>query len=748
VLRTIALGLCRRRFRRSRFEPAAVSASDPLTATLARDVSRSRRSLEGAAWISYPAIGDCTDVHGERRGVNVAVAMNANTVKYPDASTRRHAMVERQVVHRGVLAPLVLEAVRSVSREAFLPEELREFAYDDTPLPIEAGQTISQPYIVALMTEAALLKGEETVLEIGTGSGYAAAVLARIAKQVYTVERYSQLATKAADTLASEGFANVHVLHGDGTLGWPEHAPFDAIIVAAGGPEVPESLKHQLRIGGRLVIPVGADRRMQELLRVTRVSEHEYQTEELLDVRFLPLVGTEGWAPDRPVDQPLAPHRAPPAPVDDVGIAKSIAFTCEKFTDIESADIAPLVERIGAARVVLIGEASHGTSEFYRMRARITRELIERKRFSFVAIEGDWPDAARVDHYVRHAEYPPSEWTAFARFPVWMWRNRETREFVDWLRARNARLTPEQRAAFHGLDLYSLYSSIRSVLDYLDDVDPHTARVARLRYGCLTPWQTDPATYGQAALTGNYRSCEASVIAVLADLRQKGQAYAEHDGERFLDAAQNALLVTNAEQYYRIMYYGSRASWNLRDRHMFETLMNLLQHHGPDSRGIVWAHNSHVGDAGATDMSKRGEYNIGQLCREQFGHGAYSIGFGTHSGTVAAASDWDGPMLTMNVRPSLEQSYEHLFHESGEPQFLLPLRKPASADVRKALSRARLERAIGVIYRPETELQSHYFQAVLPQQFDEYIWFDQTRAVTPLATKELKGMPDTYPFGL
>jgi protein-L-isoaspartate(D-aspartate) O-methyltransferase len=329
-----------------------------------------------------------------------------------------------------------------------------------------------------------------------------------------------------------------------------------------------------------------------------------------------------------------------------------------------------------------------------------------------------------------------------------MWRNRETREFVDWLRARNAGLAPEQRAAFHGLDLYSLYSSIRSVLDYLDDVDPHTARVARLRYGCLTPWQTDPATYGHAALTGNYRSCEASVIAVLADLRQKGQAYAEHDGERFLDATQNALLVTNAEQYYRIMYYGSRASWNLRDRHMFETLMNLLKHHGPDSRGIVWAHNSHVGDAGATDMAKRGEYNIGQLCREQFGHGAYSIGFGTHSGTVAAASDWDGPMLTMNVRPSLEQSYERLFHESGEPQFLLPLRKPASADVREALSRARLERAIGVIYRPETELQSHYFQAVLPQQFDEYIWFDQTRAVTPLATKELQGMPDTYPFGL
>ncbi|WP_369820118.1 erythromycin esterase family protein [Synechococcus sp. 1G10] len=367
---------------------------------------------------------------------------------------------------------------------------------------------------------------------------------------------------------------------------------------------------------------------------------------------------------------------------------------------------------------------------------------------SFVAIEGDWPDAASVDHYVRHAETPPSEWTAFAHFPTWMWRNGETREFVDWLRAHNAARTPAQRIAFRGLDLYSLYSSIRSVLDYLKDVDPQTAQLAQLRYGCLTPWEAEPATYGHAAITGSYRSCEAPVVAVLNDLRRKEQAYAEHDGKRFLDASQNALLVSNAEQYYRIMYYGSRASWNLRDGHMFDTLMNLLQHHGSESRGVVWAHNSHIGDASATEMSRRGEFNIGQLCRQQFGTAAYSIGFGTHEGTVAAATDWDGPMLTKSVRPSLEQSYERLFHESGTPQFLLPLRQRASQALRQELLKPRLERAIGVIYRPETELQSHYFQAVLPRQFDEYIWFDRTRAVTPFATAELKGMPDTYPFGL
>jgi protein-L-isoaspartate(D-aspartate) O-methyltransferase len=659
----------------------------------------------------------------------------------------RHAMVQRQIVRRGVRDELVLEAVRSVPRENFLPANMREFAYEDSPLPIEEGQTISQPFIVALMSEALLLKGGERVLEIGTGSGYAAAVLARIADEVYTVERYSQLATKAAATLARSGFDNVHVLHGDGTLGWPDHAPYDGIVVAAGGPRVPEALKRQLKIGGRLVMPVGSSRELQELVRVTRVGEHDYQVEELLDVSFVSLVGADGWAPDREDDVPLPPARPRPPKRDENALAKALASACERFADIESADLAPLLDRVGDARVVLIGEATHGTSEFYRMRARITRELIQRKGFKFVAIEGDWPDAARVDHYVRHAEFPPSEWMAFARFPVWMWRNEETREFVDWLRQWNSELQPGQRAAFHGLDLYSLYGSIRSVLGYLEQVDPHSARIARLRYGCLTPWQSDPATYGHAAVTGTYRSCEDSVIAVLKDLRQKEQAYAEHDGERFLDAAQNALLVANAEEYYRIMYYGSRASWNLRDQHMFDTLINLLAHHGSTSKAIVWAHNSHVGDASATEMAERGEHNIGQLCRERFGSGVYSIGFGTDSGSVAAASDWDGPMSIKDVRPAIDGSYERLCHESEAQQFLLPLRTEAGAATR-GLRKPRLERAIGVIYRPETELASHYFRAVLPAQFDEYIWFDRTHAVTPLGTQQLKGLPDTYPFGI
>jgi protein-L-isoaspartate(D-aspartate) O-methyltransferase len=658
----------------------------------------------------------------------------------------RSEMVEKAIFARGVRSELVLNAMRSVPREAFLPEQLREFAYEDAPLPIEESQTISQPYIVAFMTEALALHGGERVLEIGAGSGYAAAVLSKIAGEVYTVERIGQLAEKAASTLADLGYHNVHVLHGDGTKGWPEHAPYDGIIVAAGGPTIPESLKEQLKVGGRLVIPVGRDPKVQELVRVTRISENEYEREDLADVRFVPLIGQEGWAPTerkRTGPKPVQPFTR----LTRESLAQKIAAACEPFESLETARLDRLLARIGDARIVLLGEATHGTSEFYRMRDRISRELIAKKGFRFVAIEGDWPDAARVDHYIRHMEYPPSEWTAFARFPTWMWRNNEVRAFVDWLRAHNAPLKSADRVAFHGLDLYSLYESIRAVLKYLDQVDPSTARVARERYGCLTPWQSDPATYGHAALTGAYPSCESEVAVVLTDLLRKRRAYSDRDGERFLDAVQNARLITNAEHYYRIMYYGSRASWNLRDSHMFETLKMLLAFYGPESKAIVWAHNSHIGNASATEMFSRGEYNLGHLCCNEFGKQLYAVGFGTDRGTVAAASNWDGPMEIKTVLPAIPESHERFCHESGVSSFCLHLRQ-AGLDSPEALRKPRLERAIGVIYRPETELASHYFQAILPDQFDEYIWFDETRAVAPFETKTLEEMPDTYPFGL
>jgi protein-L-isoaspartate(D-aspartate) O-methyltransferase len=302
-------------------------------------------------------------------------------------------------------------------------------------------------------------------------------------------------------------------------------------------------------------------------------------------------------------------------------------------------------------------------------------------------------------------------------------------------------------AAMYGLDLYSLYTSIDAVLDYLDKVDPVAGRAARQRYGCLTPWQDEPAVYGQAAVTGRHPSCEPAVTATLTELLKKRLAYAQAGAESFMDAVQNARLVANAELYYRTMYYGSSASWNLRDTHMFETLQHLLKFHGEGSKAVVWAHNSHLGDSSATDMAAGGEFNIGHLCRREFGAASFSIGFGTDHGTVAAATNWDEPMQVKTVRPALPGSYEALFHRTSEPRFFLSL-KQMSPTLTQGLTEQRLERAIGVIYRPESERESHYFHATLPKQFDEYIWFDATHAVTPLRTQSLAGLPDTYPFGL
>ena len=663
-------------------------------------------------------------------------------------ANQRERMVAQQIHARGVRDERVLEAMRKVPREAFVPQDVRELAYTDMPLPIAEGQTISQPYIVAFMIEALALQGGEKILEVGAGSGYAAAVLAEIAGEVYAIERIGQLAEKAASHLMDQGYKNVHVLHADGTRGWDEHAPFDAILVSAGGPVVPESLKSQLAVGGRMVVPVGSVSRGQELIRITRREGGQFDREDLADVRFVPLIGEEGWELKEPSPESTRPRLIQARPTASEALPGLLIRHGEAFENIDDADIGPLLERIGDARIVLIGEASHGTSEFYRMRARITKRLIEDKGFNIVTAEADWPDAARIDNYVRHRDVPRSEWEAFARFPTWMWRNEEVRNFVDWLHEHNKSKPFDLRTGFYGLDLYSLYSSVREVIEYLEVVDPELAMVARYRYGCLSPWETDPAAYGHAALTGAYHDCEPQVTKMLVELYAKHAEYTHHDGERFLDATQNAQLVANAERYYRVMYYGSRASWNLRDGHMFETLQNVMRFHGEESKAVVWAHNSHIGDASATEMSSRGEHNIGELCRKGFGDQSCRIGFGTDHGTVAAASAWDGPMEVKAVQPSHPQSYERQFHLTNTPGLILPLRAGHELDVTTELSKPRLERAIGVIYRPETELASHYFEAELPRQFNEYIWIDRTSAITPLPAGQIKGMPDTYPFGV
>ncbi len=650
-------------------------------------------------------------------------------------------MVQHQIEARGIHAPAVLGAMRSVAREAFIPDELQEFAYDDTPLPIEEGQTISQPFIVAAMADALGLMPSDRVLEIGTGSGYAAAVLGEIAGEVYTIERHQPLADQAARRFRDLGYDNVHVLCGDGTLGWPEHAPFDGILVSAGGPEVPNTLLDQLATGGRMVIPVGAELRDQRLLRVTKRPDGTTETEDLGGVRFVPLIGAGGFA------ESVASPRPRKVPTPDAPISRLVREVCEPFASIDEVELGPLLERLGDARVVLLGEATHGTSEFYRMRTRITSELVLRRGFNIVAVEGDWPDAARIDRHVRDLDVPLRDELIFARFPFWMWRNREVVELIAWLKSHNELIDePTKRVGFYGLDLYSMYRSIDAVLSYLHDVDPDAGRIAAERYACLSPWERDPALYGRAALNRGYAACERPVVGVLRDLLERRLEYSRADGDRFFDAASNAHLVAAAEQYYRVMYYGGPTSWNLRDQHMFDTLERLLEFRGPESKAIVWAHNSHVGDARATEMgAARGEHNIGQLCRQRFGDSSFAIGFGTHSGTVAAASNWGASMEIKRVRPSHPTSYERIFHESGVPALLLGLRHPVRAAVREELASPRLERAIGVIYRPDTELQSHYFQAALPWQFDGYVWFDETEAVDALDAQGAQAtLPEVY----
>ncbi|RDH78194.1 hypothetical protein DVS77_12700 [Mycolicibacterium moriokaense] len=422
-----------------------------------------------------------------------------------------------------------------------------------------------------------------------------------------------------------------------------------------------------------------------------------------------------------------------------------------------------LEEIVGDARIVLIGESSHGTHEFYHARAEITKWLIQEKGFCGVAAEADWPDAYRVNRYVRGLGDDASAdgaLSGFERFPAWMWRNTVTRDFVDWLHAHNARRRTdgERQTGFYGLDLYSLHRSMQEVIDYLENVDPTAAARARERYACFDHTSADDGqAYGFAAAFGAGLSCERQAIEQLVEMQRNALEYARRDGllaeDALFYAQQNARTVRNAEMYYRAMFGGRVSSWNLRDKHMAQTLQALLthldRHDGAPARIVVWAHNSHVGDARATEVGSDGQLTLGQLVREHFGEESRSIGFTTYSGTVTAASEWGGLAERKFVRPALNGSVEELFHEVGNPEFLVsPMIGHAAAE---PLDTVRLGRAIGVIYLPATERQSHYYHVRPGDQFDAIIHIDKTRALEPLETTSLwvEGeTPETYPTGL
>jgi erythromycin esterase-like protein len=446
------------------------------------------------------------------------------------------------------------------------------------------------------------------------------------------------------------------------------------------------------------------------------------------------------------------------ATADDV-LIDAIAATAHPLED-SMKDFDPILELIGDARIVLIGEATHGTHEFYRRRAELTRRLILEKGFSAVTAEADWPDAYRVNRFVRGIGKDSEAVEAledFKRFPTWMWRNADVLDFVGWLREHNDKLKdPASKVGFYGLDLYSLHASITAVLEYLDRADPEAARRARYRYSCFEHFGEDPQTYGYATSFGLSPDCEREVILQLVELQRHREEMVARGGvaaedERF-QAEMNARVVKDAEEYYRSMFEGRVSSWNIRDRHMADTLDALLAHLDRRlgrAKAVVWAHNSHVGDARATEMGEAGEINIGQLARERHPGQARLIGFSTYTGTVTAASNWGGPAERKRIRPGLPASYEGIFHRTGVPSFLFTLGELGEAA--GGLREPRLQRAIGVVYLPGTERVSHYFHARLPNQFDALMHLDETRALEPLertASWDRGELPETYPTGL
>jgi erythromycin esterase-like protein len=429
-------------------------------------------------------------------------------------------------------------------------------------------------------------------------------------------------------------------------------------------------------------------------------------------------------------------------------------------------DFQALLDQIGDAAIVLLGEATHGTREFYRTRAEISKRLITERGFDAIAVEADWPDTLLVNQYIRdrgsneHGNSIAQNFTAldalreFQRFPQWMWRNTEIVRLVDWLHIHNRDIPDETaRIGFFGLDLYSLRSSMEAVIRYLTKVDPEAAARARSRYGCFDHLADDPQQYGYAASFGLKKDCEEEVIRQLVDMSARTCAAARDCGDLFY-AQQNARVAQNAEAYYRTMFAGRDESWNLRDTHMIETLQGLQQHlgerKGARAKIVVWAHNSHIGDARATEMGDHGQLNLGQLARQRFGNDqVFLLGQTTHDGTVTAASDWDGPAERKAVRPSHPDSYERLFHLTGLENFLLPIR--GRRELAALLGQRRLERAIGVLYLPESERLSHYFHADMAQQFDAVLHVDHTHALQPLDKSphwQHEEVPDTYPFGV
>ena len=632
---------------------------------------------------------------------------------------------------KGITSTLLLKAFEDIPEAFLLSETLHPYFYEDVRIEQALERTEPRVIVIARMLEQLKVRKEEKILITGVDSIYILVVLSKIYKEVYTVEANETYAKWALDVLKTIDIANVHIKVGESGTGWEEKAPFNAILIATDLQTIPNIIKEQLKIGAKLLAPIGPDWAHVVFQIVKRVAKDEYISRALRDSYFIPNPKT---LPD------IGAETYPEIEIiDEIGISSRPFKTLKKFP------MEGLLNRIGDARVVLLGEASHGTSEFYLTRQEITKALIEKKGFNFVAAEADWSDAEQINNYVKN-QYKAQDWLPFTRFPQWIWKNKEVLDFIEWLKKHNTK--HNNTIGFYGLDLYGLENSIDLVIKYLQDIDKDLAELAKSRYACITPYMSQPSLYAKLIKNNKLVSCEKDILNMLFDLL-KNKNKLNHS-QAFFYTYQNATVVVDAERYYKAMYYGSSESWNLRDFHMFYTLKSLMSYFGEKSKAVVWAHNTHIGNSLATEMYARGEINIGHLCKEHFNDKSYHIGFGTHTGTVAAAKNWGEKMEAIPVKESLENSYENLCHKTNVTNFTLPLRKDHShKNLRELLSSPRVQRAIGVVYRPETESMNHYYKTVLPSQFDEYIWFNKTKAITPLASKTVTSkLMDLHPFGL
>jgi protein-L-isoaspartate(D-aspartate) O-methyltransferase len=629
----------------------------------------------------------------------------------------RQRMIDSQLVRRGISDARVLDAFRALPRETFVPERMGELAYEDSPLPIGEGQTISQPFIVALTLEAMQLRGDERVLEIGTGSGYAAALLGLLAKEVYTVERIADLAETARQHLRAAGSSNVTVIEGDGSLGLPDHAPYDAIAVAAAGPRVPDALRMQLAVGGRLVIPVG-DEGEQHLVRVTRVSDVEWREERLLAVSFVPLIGAEAW-----------PDAGSPPPRDD---RETVVLVRRNAISFEGDAIPNLIEHVGHARVVVLGGSVDGSAELQRARARLTWQLVAHAGFSMVAIEGDWHDAARIDEHVRERRPRTSlPLSAFCRFADLRWRNAEVGSFFD---ALHDLASPP---SVHGLDMYATSASVAVALERLEESDPERAEAVRAAWNGISPWRRSVAELSDGV------DLEEETIATLIGMLDTRVDASREEGKHVRDAVLRAC--EGAEDYYRRLLHGTLDVWKLREEHMFTMLRALLADHGPKSKVVVWANDAHVADGRATETGVRGHVTLGQRCRNTFGRDAYLVGMSAARGEILASPSWGEPPVVTELRPPVAGSYEAVFADAAKGAFFLALRG-ADPALREALLRPRLARCIGPVYCAFNELATHWLSVSLAAAFDAVLFREVSSAVRPIAVHPVAEPEGVHPL--